>query len=314
VNILAGSGLVVLALLLSTAFPLFTYTTTLAIFGLAHVAVEMRYVESRFAERLLGPLLTGVAALLVLVVGVRIIHLTGWVNSSSLILVELSSVGLISASVLFRWGRQSGLAGTVSAVVAGAVAVGTFVSPVSTMLLLACLHNWTPVGFIAEATRGRERLRWMTLSVVVLVGLPLLIASGLVHVVLDPWTAVDFTLLSTEPLQQHLGAFLPAALHPYDWAPRLFSAVVFAQCMHYLAVLGILPRYADHSTRRWLTAIPRPVYGAGIALGTLGLLVLYTHDFDNGRRLYGIAASIHAWIELPVLMLALRPPMEEQAA
>ena len=44
--------LILTAAFLSVAFPLATYTLTLASFGLAHVFTELRYVNSRFNQRL----------------------------------------------------------------------------------------------------------------------------------------------------------------------------------------------------------------------------------------------------------------------
>ncbi len=313
-NKLAGAALVLIALIASTVFPLLTYSVTLAVFGLAHVAVEMRYVESRFVDRLLGPMLTGVGALLAVIIVLRCIKMTGWVSRSQLLTCELVFIAIIASSVLLRWGRQSGVAGVVSGAVAGAIGLGIVLSPVTTMLVLACLHNWTPVGFIAEATTGARRRRWMMVCGLVFIAIPLLIASGVIQHLLAPWLSPDFTVLPTGPLKRNMGAFLPAVWHKAEWAPRVFSAVVFAQCMHYLTVLGALPRLIDTQTRRWLTAIPRPVYAAAIALCTLIFLVLYTQDFRQTKRMYSIAAAVHAWIELPVLMLALRPRSKEVAA
>ncbi len=299
--------LVIVAIIGATAFPLLTYSLTVAVLGLAHVAVEMRYVESRFVDRLLGPMLIGVGSLLALIVGLRCLKMTGWFERDHLLVAELFFIALIAASVLLRWGRDSGAAGLASAAVAIGIAVGIAVSPVATMLLLACLHNWTPVGFLAEATRGQERRQWMAVCAVLFVALPILVGSGLLHHLLGSLLAPDLTVLPTGSLKRNLGAFLPTAWHSAQWAPQVFSAIVFAQCMHYLIVIGELPKLIDTQTRRWLTAIDKRHYAAAIVLSTLIFLVLYTQDFKQTRRLYSIAAAVHAWIELPVLMLALRP-------
>ena len=222
-NKLAGAALVLIALIASTVFPLLTYSVTLAVFGLAHVAVEMRYVESRFVDRLLGPMLTGVGALLAVIIVLRCIKMTGWVSRSQLLTCELVFIAIIASSVLLRWGRQSGVAGVVSGAVAGAIGLGIVLSPVTTMLVLACLHNWTPVGFIAEATTGARRRRWMMVCGLVFIAIPLLIASGVIQHLLAPWLSPDFTVLPTGPLKRNMGAFLPAVWHKAEWAPRVFS-------------------------------------------------------------------------------------------
>ena len=55
------------------------------------------------------------------------------------------------------------------------------------LLVLAVLHNWTPVGFLAEATRGIERRRWMLYCALLFALLPMWIASGSLHQILGTW-------------------------------------------------------------------------------------------------------------------------------
>ena len=79
----------------------------------------------------------------------------------------------------------------------------------------------------------------------------------------------------------------------------LFSAVVFAQCMHYAAVIHVLPRLgvtAEGVSRSW-----------AIGLGLMGALTLmaFAGDFFMSRKIYGLFAAVHAWIEVPILLAAL---------
>ncbi len=129
-------------------------------------------------------------------------------------------------------------------------------------------------------------------------GVPLLIATGLPFDLLSlwGWTAPDMSFLPTGPLSAHLGAYLPPELQGRPWAAHAFTGVVFAQCMHYAAVLHVLPRFQG--------GVTTPRFGVGVVVVTAALFLLFAGDFADGRRWYGVAAAVHAWVELPILMLA----------
>ena len=74
--------LILTAAFLSVAFPLATYTLTLASFGLAHVLTELRYVNYRFHQRLNIDLQRKNVIMLLIIVNLRISQLLGIVNSS----------------------------------------------------------------------------------------------------------------------------------------------------------------------------------------------------------------------------------------
>src|SRR5688500_15427124 len=67
---------VVVAALAAGTFPLLVYSTSLAAFGLAHVAAELWYVDHRFGRRVRLELVMGAAALLTAVVAVRVLMMT----------------------------------------------------------------------------------------------------------------------------------------------------------------------------------------------------------------------------------------------
>jgi signal recognition particle GTPase len=47
------------------------------------------------------------------------------------------------------------------------------------------------------------------------------------------------------------------------------------------------------------------VFGAGVAFVAVIAFGLYSVSYSDARASYGVAAAIHAWLELPVLLLAL---------
>src|SRR5262245_51166285 len=74
----------------TVAFPLATYTTALALFGLAHVGSELRYVDHRFSARLPGGLVPWMLAPVGLAVAVRILSLAGYLAPATTVATELA--------------------------------------------------------------------------------------------------------------------------------------------------------------------------------------------------------------------------------
>ncbi len=119
----------------------------------------------------------------------------------------------------------------------------------------------------------------------------------------------NLSVLPTGPLDKHLGVFLPASLKTTAWAIHGFSAVVFAQCMHYLAVIYVMPRllqkFMPNSEIKPFLPWPDTRFFWAIVLGFTGTLITcYTFDFAWARSIYGIAAAVHAYVEIPLLLLA----------
>ena len=275
------------------ALPLATYTTTLAVLGLPHVLVELRYIQCRFGARVARSTAAAMGVLLLAVVGLRVArNLGAWTGDGRW---ELGLIGLLVLAVLpalgWRW-RGAGL------VLAGTAGVFALFSPSHALLFLAVTHNLTPLGFLAEVLSGARRRRALLIGVTLFIGVPLLIATGAPFrlLALWGWTAPDLSLLPTGPLASHFAAYLPSTWRGEPWAGHAFTGVVFAQCMHYAAVLHVLPRL-----QRGVRSMPM---GAFVALATCGLLLLFVGDFSEGRRWYGVAAAVHAWVELPILLLA----------
>lgn len=299
--------LVLGAALASVAAPLLTYGTTLALFGGAHVLTELRFVDRRFSGRLSHALRLGLGLLLAGIVVLRAGKNLGAWGGTGAVQVELAVVlglGALVMPALWRAGVRPLLIG---GGLLALLAWGLLQAPVLALLSLACLHNWTPVGFLAEGLPRAARARGLALACLVFGLLPLLILSGLPARLLPGWP--ELSLLSTGPLARNMGAYLPSSVQGAPWALDAFRALVFAQCMHYAAVLGVLPGLAPPGARG-ITGLGWPSTRVfALAVGALSLVALggWALDFGQARSWYGLVAAVHAWVEVPVLLLALVP-------
>ncbi|HSI83139.1 MAG: hypothetical protein ACAI35_14765, partial [Candidatus Methylacidiphilales bacterium] len=143
---------------ISAAAPLMTYTTALALFGLPHVWAELGYVEGRFGPRLARRLVIGWSIFLSAIILVRVLAWTGLLEWKTGAPMELLLVGAMVVIILPElWAK--GLAQTAAGLVAGgAFVMGAAIVPSFMLVCLAVAHNATPVGFLAERLRGRDRL------------------------------------------------------------------------------------------------------------------------------------------------------------
>lgn len=297
----------------ATAAPLLTYTLTLAVFGGAHVLGELRFVEARFAARLPERLLWGLGALLLGVVTLRVVKNLGLWGGVEATRTELILVAGLAALTLPTLARAGGRALAIGGGVVAAVSVGLLTAPIWTMLTLACLHNWTPVGFLADGLPASERRAGIALVAIAFGLVPIAIATGLPAAVFDAAGASlpDLSLLPSGARSEHFRAYLHRSIHDATWAPAVFSALVFTQCMHYAAVLGVLPRIAPGGPTApravGLSRIPTRAFVGGVATLSFVALFGYILDFRVARSWYGVVAAVHAWVEVPVLLLALAP-------
>lgn len=290
----------------AVAWPLATYTLTLAAFGLVHVLAELRFVALRFGPRLASDLRRALVGLVVLVALERLLRRLDVLPSFPADVIELLlGVALVVVVVptLARAGRAHVALGVA---VGSALAVGIAIAPVHALVVLAVLHNLTPVGFLADAARGPERPRALAIAAIVFGVVPLAIASGLPFLALHSLglAAPEAALLPAGPLASHLRAYLPIELLDAPWAMHAFAACVFLQCAHYLAVIDVLPRTLP---------APRNPSRSRIVVLVVGMLALATFvafvvDFADTRSGYGVIAAVHAWIEIPLLLLATALP------
>jgi len=298
------------AAVLATAAPLLAYTVSLAAFGLPHVLAELRYVDLRFKARLTRPLLAALLGLLGVLVISRVAGLVGWSTDTRAPVELLILVGL-TVVVLPRLIRGGATATALGAVVILAIGFGCLQAPGVTLVALAILHNLTPVGFLAERLEGARKKRAMAACGVAFVIVPAFLIMGGLRtglVAIGSWHG-DASLFAVGSLSNHLGAFVPGPWLDATWAADLFTAAVYLQMLHYAVVLHVLPRLIDARERQG-SVVPWPtptLFARFLAVVGALTLVAFATSFGDARRAYGVFAAVHAWIEVPVLLLALIP-------
>jgi len=299
----AIAALVAFAFCAAIALPLATYTTSLAVFGLAHVAYEMRYVAWRFGPRLRGAVLPSIATAIIIAVIARGLALYGVIPRVTGTAIELAA-GAILAFIPVLAMQRHRVAGLCIAL---PFALGAVFAPIETLLLLAVLHNLTPLAFIADVMEPPYRRRALAFGFFILVALPLLIASGLPGDMLERlgFLAPEASFFRAGRLDDNIGAYIPESLDGHARALDMFSAAVFAQCMHYIATIWLLPRIMRETSARVSQRNTRLLFAVLVAVASLALLSFYTFDYGAARKIYALIALVHAWLEIPVLILAL---------
>ncbi len=289
--------LIAVAFIAAVGWPLATYVLTLAVFGVPHVLAEMRYVDARLGPRFDRVLAWAVGGGVLAIGGVRGLTLLGWLDVEMARVIELGlGIGLALVVMPGKSWR-----GRVVAVACGtALALGLGWSPPHALLAIAVLHNLTPLLFVAERSgRGRSLSRAGGLFIAV----PLLIATGLPYLALHPLGLVhpEWAPLVEAGLDTHMRAYLPSSAIGTSWALHAFSACAFGQCMHYLYVIDVLPRRLSTVPARW----PQRWWVVLVAASAVSVMAFAVVGFTKARGGYGVLAAMHAWLELPALVLVL---------
>ncbi len=294
-------GLVGLAGFVSVAAPLLTYSLTLAVFGLPHVIQEMRYLRRRFNQAL-GTVFWAVIALLIAVAISRFAAFMDLLSNPTMRGIELAAGTGLVLLVAPRWWSRGGMARWTGLALTVGLVAGLLLAPIPTMLVVAVGHNWTPLPLLMDTRPSRS---WVVSAAVAFAVVPVVIATGLPWqlLTLSSLTHAELDVVTGGSLHHQFSAYLPGSWHTADWAQHAFSAIVFAQCAHYIAVLGVMSGVQDGQQR----VVPTHwVIAAIIAVLTIGLMCLYVIDFRASREFYGVFSSMHAWVEIPVILLLLR--------
>lgn len=114
--------------------------------------------------------------------------------------------------------------------------------------------------------------------------------------------------LGAGTLGDHHYVYVPTPLLDGDSAVDLFSASVVAQCAHYAAVILVLPALLEFNDPKafGMIAWPRGKMFWTIVIALSSIVVYrFAIGFVSARTLYGIAASLHAWVEIPLVIMAM---------
>lgn len=284
-------------LVAAVAWPLATYSLSLACFGLAHALVELRVLDQRIRPRLPRASQLPIVAALAAVFAIRCAANLQWVPRPQAHALELLAGAATVLAVLPVARTRGAAARTAVLAVAGALLAGLLVSPLGTLLVLAVLHNLAPWPLLIDALPPAQRRAAWRSGVLVWLALPLLVLSGLptAAAIALGLAAPEAAPMPSGPLFDQFGAFWgPDPLAAPQLALLTFSACVYLQCAHYVAVLGVLPRHGR--------PLLSPTAVIATALATLPLVMLWWIDFAGARAWYGTIAGVHAWAEFPALL------------
>lgn len=297
-------------------WPLAIWAGSLAAFGVPHALVELRWVAQRYGrERACVP---AVLAVLGLIAGLRLLALPLQWGTATTSAVELGLGVLLVTCALVPAARPDAARIGVGLLLVAALAGGIAFAPVDALLVLAVVHNLTPLGFVADRLRDDDaspvaRVRWLAAALLCFVVLPVWLATG----VAADWSglgtgrASSLDAAASSALGIGLGDGI-AAFRP-SWFPAersldLLRACAFLQCMHYVAVLVVMPRLGAgaHVEARSIGAA-RPQRAFFVLVGVLGAVFLaaFGVDFREAKATYGVLAAVHVWLEFPALLLAL---------
>jgi hypothetical protein len=315
------ASILVVALALAVVcahWPLASYAVTLAILGLPHALVELRWVGRRYGawQHLVLP----VVALLGVVAGSRVAALQFGYSLETTATIELSIGAMLIVAVVPRDWRRCSLRTTTALVALGVLGVGIATAPIDALLVLAIVHNLTPAGFLADRLRDSDTTRaargaFATLATTCFIILPAWLASGIA----TEWLGLSTTGASPGDgaigatlgieLADGIGAFRPSWFTA-DRALDLLRACAFLQVVHYVSVLYVMPKLAPSpqlAARSATTTASGRAILALLLVSTLCFAIAFLHDFREARAAYGVFAAVHVWIEFPALLLALTP-------
>lgn len=296
-----------LAVGLAVTLPVTCAVLAVALFGVAHLGLETRYVAGRFSLGMPAGVLVVLLLPLTLIALARLAGL-GAAGTRIEVAVAFAVLGVAWAVVsrAHTGARGAGLA------VAGVLATLALARPDLYLVAVAQLHNLVPLAFLLDWSRGRGSRAGRTAFRLAQLGwavfVPLLILGGRFDQVLEGWGALAWGG------DRSAGA-VAATYSPAGWAgpwPARFLAVfAFGQLMHYVVWCGFLPVVGAREHRAAARApLAGPVFragrfaalvaGAALVVGALQLLA-----GAEGRRVYSALASYHVYLEYPILVLLL---------
>jgi hypothetical protein len=292
------------ALVAALRLPATVTVVGLAMFGILHNVLELRYVAGRFEAILTGRFLGLLLALVTGIVLCRLLPMFSWSRGAEILL------GYLVLAAACGWGlRRRPLPLGAALAALGLAAAGSLAFPAYHFVFLSHLHNVVPLFFLWEWARdlpaGRTAFRVTQAAWVLLI--PALILAG----VFDPWLGGDqdgAVAAFAGGGDRVVAAYTPPAWLDTAFALRLLVVFAFLQTMHYVVWVWFMPRHARPATERFERRAPalrgHRAWILGVA-GTVLLAVLFISDYVGGKALYGAIASYHAYLEFPVLLALL---------
>ncbi|GAA5184521.1 hypothetical protein GCM10025771_38770 [Niveibacterium umoris] len=264
------------------------YLFALALFGLPHVLWELAWVRQVWGAALPRMLWMPLLGVLTMQALARFGLWSGRLDAATAAACDAASLAVCLFVTVFMTPRlprprRYAFVAVGLAVPAGLIAVADTPYVVGVLAALAIAHNFTPLGLMpSDARIGR----WPARPLLGVMFLAPLLCCGLL------WGAHSGVATGSTPpseigwLQGRSTQLAAAAL----------PALVWAQCLHYLSVLYLMPRAIGPA---WRGLPMRPL----ALLLCAGLSLYFFTDYKSARGLYAVAAGVHAWLEWPLILL-----------
>jgi hypothetical protein len=281
------------ALPLALVNPVAASIGALALFGLAHTFLELRWVLARF-QPIFTPAFLAATGSLATVIAVA--RLTGAPKQ-----VEIAAGFGIVAVGLAHAGRTGRIPPTSVLVAASALTAAAALSlrtPGMYGIVLAHLHNVVTAMLVWQWSKGRPGFRPALLTAYALVPAAVLLGAcdALLPAPAQPTGAAKLLAGSIVP-PQHLGSAMGV---------RIVAVFAFLQLVHYGIWCWLLPRRSAPKPARTSARATTKTPWLAVAVVATGLLALvFRTDYATGRTLYGSLATYHAYLELPVVLVLL---------
>lgn len=297
--LLGALGPTAVALALAVYFPIALFFLAPVVFGVPHVAADVRYLVLRrgLPSRWKHMVLLGCACLL----GLRALDLIHPSPRTARVETLLATIWVLAAVAAAHSSQRTLWRASLAACAAlGAGTLG-LAWPAATRLILVHAHNL--VALVAWGLVFRARPKMLLLYSTLILGAAGVLASGCLH---RSTLASGSTLFGTHLLQ--IADWIAPGLRA-DRAIGLVSAYVFLQAVHYAIWLGVIPaQERRRSNGIALAGSPtslRADFGrAGlfsVSVATLALLLGAGLQLQRSRFAYIALANFHVYLELVML-------------
>ncbi len=254
-------------------FPLSAYVISLSLFGFAHVYYELLYIRKNLVETIPKRFIIAVIVLLTILVFVKLIAF--FVSFNNSLLFEIITLILLFTISLY----YQTTVGNMLLVLIFSVAI--IYKPILLLICLAFLHNLTPWGFLR--LQGDAKNAWI-----------IFLLNPCIVFILSLFFAMDSGYYSNNNAIQYLSHYvLMPRVEPMTIA--FFSMAVYLQLIHYYCVLRILPGYSN-----------APIKLSKVMMVLLMLIIVgFICNFQVTKQFYGMIATFHAYLEIPLLLFLL---------
>ncbi|MBX7160023.1 MAG: hypothetical protein K1X95_07000 [Acidimicrobiia bacterium] len=286
------------AFALAMIAPLLVTVVGLALFGLPHTALETRYVVGRFAPRFGPRALAWWLAPITIVVIARLVRFGPAKQVEIGVAVAVAIAAWIWATRGSPWLMVSG------AVVLAVLGFASLAAIAWFVVLVAFLHNLTPVPFLWEWSPPR-RVGFRLVHLIWAVAVPALILSGACDGLLSH--AAGWAVSGAGTTTDVAALYTPPPLLSGPWPLRFLATFAFLQTMHYVVWCAFVPAATAEESQAAARVGPlaplwrRPPFLVVVAVAAAVATTLFVLDYTTARWMYGAIASYHAYVEFPVL-------------